>query len=89
MPAPPPPRTCYEFPIDNSTGVGCTGKGLVVFGSQLACCEYLVSQNAIDASSGKTGSGLCSRAYFDPSFTQVGARCMNHPGGWQVHESPR
>ena len=57
-----------------------------MFGNQLSCCEYLVSTKSIDASLGLTGSGLCSRSYFDPSFKQVRARCMDHPGGRAVSE---
>eukprot|EP00798_Chlamydomonas_sp_ICE-L_P013807 gene13807-19723_t len=61
-------RTCYSEKIDRSTGAGCVGKGMEVFASPDACCNYMSREGFIDASNGKPGSGSCSQEKVDSNF---------------------
>ncbi|KAG1680163.1 hypothetical protein FOA52_000276 [Chlamydomonas sp. UWO 241] len=54
--------------IDPTTGVGCTGRGLDVFSSSLACCESLSNNGFIQPDNNRAGMGLCALVNLDPNF---------------------
>ncbi|KAG1680162.1 hypothetical protein FOA52_000275 [Chlamydomonas sp. UWO 241] len=68
--ADPAQRTCFEELIDPATGVGCTGRGMDVFSSSLACCEFLSKNGFIKPDENRAGMGLCALTNLDPTFTK-------------------
>jgi hypothetical protein len=59
---------CCSQTIDRSTGLGCSGSAMDVFGSDLTCCNWLNRQGG-----GVQPTDLCSRVNLDGNFTQAGS----------------